>query len=43
MEVGKEEGVGVTIPGLAVTWEEAPESKTQSLGLGWLRDTVLNA
>jgi hypothetical protein len=43
MEVGKGETVGVTIPGLAATWEEAPESKTQSLVLGWLRDTVLKA
>jgi hypothetical protein len=43
MEVGKGETEGVTIPGLAATWEEAPESKTQSLVLGWLRDTVLKA
>jgi hypothetical protein len=35
MEEGKEEdGVVVTIPGLVVMWEEAPESITQSKELG---------
>ena len=44
MEVGKEgEDVGVTIPGFAAMWEEAPESKTQSVLPGGVSDTVLNA
>jgi len=43
MEEGKEEeGDAVTIPGLAVIWEEAPESITQSEELGGgVRETVL--
>jgi hypothetical protein len=45
MEEGKEEnGVAVTIPGLAVMWEEAPESITQSEEFGGgVRETVLKA
>ena len=45
MEEGKEEnGVAVTIPGLAVMWEEAPESITQSEELGGgVREIVLKA
>jgi hypothetical protein len=45
MEEGKEEeDEAVTIPGLAVIWEEAPESITQSEELGGgLRETVLKA
>ena len=45
MEEGKEEeGDAVTIPGLAVIWEEAPESITQSEEFGGgVRETVLKA
>jgi hypothetical protein len=45
MEEGKEEeGDAVTIPGLAVMWEEAPESITQSEEPGGgVRETVLKA
>jgi hypothetical protein len=43
MEEGKEEKVGVTISGSEATWEEAPESKTQSVLLGGLSETVLKA
>jgi hypothetical protein len=43
IEEGKEEDVGVIIPGLEATWEEAPESKTQSVLLGGVSETVLKA
>jgi hypothetical protein len=45
MEEGKEEeGDTVTIPALEATWEEAPESITQSEVLeGGVRETVLKA
>ena len=41
-----EEDVRVTIPGLEAMWEEAPESKTQSVlfgGVGGVSETVLKA
>ena len=47
MEEGKkEDGDTVTIPGLEAMWEEAPESKTQSMlfgGVGGVSETVLKA
>jgi hypothetical protein len=44
MEEGKEVEDMVTIPGLEAMWEVAPESSTQSEGLGGgVRETVLKA